>query len=95
MTKVNEANREVVLLQRVVYGLRQAGRQWNLRLRSVFLQTSDKELSKAGPCVYSVTWWMGRSPSSLFLLMAAKNKEALGEFHSQLTTGGISCELDG
>ena len=42
---------EVVLLQRAVYGLRQAGRQWSLRLSRVLLQTTGMEQSKADPCV--------------------------------------------
>ena len=43
---------EVVLLQRAVYGLRQAGRQWSLRLSRVLLQTTGIEKSKADPCVF-------------------------------------------
>ena len=43
---------EVVLLQRAVYGLRQAGRQWSLWLRRVLLQKIGMEQSKAGPCVF-------------------------------------------
>ena len=43
---------EVVLLQRAVYGLRQAGRQWSLRLSRVLLQTTGMEQSKADPCVF-------------------------------------------
>ena len=43
---------EVVLLQRAVYGLRQAGRQWSLRLSRVLLQKLGMEQSKAEPCVF-------------------------------------------
>ena len=43
---------EVVLLQRAVYGLRQAGRQWSLRLSKVLLQRTGMEKSKAGWCVF-------------------------------------------
>ena len=43
---------EVVLLQRAVYGLRQAGRQWSLRLSRVLLQKIGMEQSKADPCVF-------------------------------------------
>ena len=43
---------EVVLLQRAVYGLRQAGRQWSLRLSRVLLQTTGMEQSKADPLVF-------------------------------------------
>ena len=43
---------EVVVLQRAVYGLRQASRQWNLRLSRVLLQKIGMEQSKADPCVF-------------------------------------------
>ena len=43
---------KVVLLHRAVYGLRQAGRQWSLRLCRVFLQKIDTEPSKADSCVF-------------------------------------------
>ena len=43
---------EVVLLQRAVYEIRQAGRQRSLRLSRVHLQKIDKEQSKADPCVF-------------------------------------------
>ena len=43
---------EVVLLQRAVYGLRQAGRQWSLRLSGVLLQKIGMEQSKADPRVF-------------------------------------------
>ncbi|CAN0476485.1 unnamed protein product [Ascophyllum nodosum] len=43
---------EVVLLQRAVYGLRQAGRQWSLRLSRVLRQKIVKHQSKADPCVF-------------------------------------------
>ena len=35
-----------------VYGLRQAGRQWSLRLSGVLLQKTGMKQSKAGPCVF-------------------------------------------
>ena len=53
---------EVVLLQCAVHGLRQAGREWSLRLSGVLLQKIGMEQSKADPCVFS-RWWMGRFPS--------------------------------
>ena len=40
------------MLQRVVYGLREADRQWSLRLSRVLLQKTDMEQSKADPCVF-------------------------------------------
>ena len=43
---------EVVLLQRAVYRLRQAGRQWSFRLSKVLLQKIGMEQSKAGPHVF-------------------------------------------
>ena len=43
---------EVVLLQCAVYGLRQAGRQWGLRLSRVLLHTTGMEQSKADPCMF-------------------------------------------
>ena len=43
---------EVVLLQRAVYGLRQAGRQWSLRLSRVLPQKIGMEQSEADPCVF-------------------------------------------
>ena len=43
---------EVVLLQGAVYGLRQAARQWSLRLSRVLLQKIGMEQSKADPCVF-------------------------------------------
>ena len=43
---------EVVLLQRAVYGLRRAGRQWSLRLSRVLLQKIGMEQSKADLCVF-------------------------------------------
>ena len=43
---------QVVLLQRSVYGLRQAGRQWSLRRSRALLQKIGKEQSKADPCVF-------------------------------------------
>ena len=42
---------EAVLLQRAVYGLRQAGRQCSLRPSRVLLQKIGIEQSKADPCV--------------------------------------------
>ena len=43
---------EVVLLQRAVYGLRQAGRQWSLRLSRVLLQKTGVGQSKGDPYVF-------------------------------------------
>ena len=47
-----EMGGEVVVLQRAVYGLRQAGRQWSLRFSRVLLQKTGMEKSKADPCVF-------------------------------------------
>ncbi|CAN0387341.1 unnamed protein product, partial [Ascophyllum nodosum] len=43
---------EFVLLQRAVYGLRQAGLRWSLRLSRVLLQKIGMEQSKADSCVF-------------------------------------------
>ena len=43
---------EAVLLQRAMYGLRQAGRQWSLRLSRVLLQKTGMNQSKADLCVF-------------------------------------------
>ena len=43
---------EVVLLQRAVYGLRQAALQWSLRHSRVLLQKIGMGQSKAEPCVF-------------------------------------------
>ena len=54
---------EVVLLQRAVYGFRQAGRQWSLRL---IVECSCRQLAWSRvrlARVCSVRWWMGRLPS--------------------------------
>ena len=59
---------EVVLLQRAVYGLRQAGRQRSLRLSRVHLQTIDKEQSKADPCVFHKVVDRGVTLMNMFML---------------------------
>ena len=50
-----DMSREVVLLQRVAYGRRRAGRQWSLRLSKGFMQKAGMEQSKADPC-FSARW---------------------------------------
>ena len=47
-----DVNGEVVLLHRAVNELRQAGRQWSLRLSRVLLQKVSMEQSKVDPCVF-------------------------------------------
>ena len=51
-TGCGDMSSEVVLLQRAVYGLRQADRQWSLRLSRVLQQKIGMEQSKANPCVF-------------------------------------------
>ena len=79
---------EVVLLQRAVYGLRQAGRQWSLRLSRVLLQTTGMEKSKSGPCVFGkgvdgeVTLIVCVDVDDLAVI--AKDKETFDDFYAQL-----------
>ena len=77
---------EVVLLQRAVYGLRQAGRQWNLRLSGMLQQKTGIEQRKADPCVFrkvvdgDVTIVVCVHVDDL--VVAAKDKEALDAFYT-------------
>ena len=79
---------EVVLLQRAVYGLRQAGRQWSLRLSRVLLQTTGMEQSKADPCVFRMV--MDGEITLIVcvrvddLAVTAKDKETFDGFYAQL-----------
>ena len=79
---------EVVLLQRAVYGLRQAGRQWSLRRSRVLLQKIGMEQSKAGPCVFrtvvdgEVTLIVCVHVDDL--AVTAKSKETFDAFYAQL-----------
>ena len=79
---------EVVLLQRAAYGLRQAGRQWSLRLGRVLLQKIGMEQSKADPCVFSKV--MDREVTLIVcvhvddLAVTAKEKETFDAFYAQL-----------
>ena len=79
---------EVVLLQRAVYGLRQAGRQWSLRLSRMLLQKIGKGKSKAGPCVFrkmmdgEVTLIVCIHADDL--AVTVKKKEMFDAFHAQL-----------
>ena len=41
---------EIVKLNKAVYGLKQAGRQWSLRLTQVLVEKVGMEQCKAGPC---------------------------------------------
>ena len=86
---------EVVLLQRAVYGLRQAGRQWSLRLSRVLLQKTGTEQSEADPCVFrkevhgEVTLIGCVQVDGL--AVTAKNKETFDCF-LYAVAGAISCE---
>ena len=79
---------EVVLLQCAMYGLRQAGRQWSLRLSRVLLQKIGMKQSKAGPCVFrkvvdgEVTLIVYVHVDDL--AVTAKGKETFDDFHAQL-----------
>ena len=79
---------EVVLLQRAMYGLRQAGRQWNLRLSGVLLQKTGMEQSKADMCVFRDV--VGGEIILIVcvhvddLVVAAKDKETFDAFFAQL-----------
>ena len=59
---------KVVLCQRAVYGLRQAGRQWRFRLSKVLLQKSGMEQNKADARLCIVRYWTVRL-SSLYVFM--------------------------
>ena len=43
---------EIVKLSKAVYGLKQAGRQWLLRLTQVIVEKVVMEQCKADPCVF-------------------------------------------
>ena len=43
---------KVVLLNKVVCGLKQAGRQWNLKLVQTFTDEMGSEQSKSDPCLF-------------------------------------------
>ena len=79
---------EVVLLQRAVSGLRQARRQWSLRLSRVLLQKIGMEQSKADPCVFRKV--VDREVTLIVcvhvddLAVTARNKETLDAFYAQL-----------
>ena len=83
-----EMSGEVVLLQRAVYGLRQAGRQWSLRLSGVILQKTGMEQSKAGPCVFckvvdgEVTLIVCFHADNLAVIV--KNKDTFDDVYAQL-----------
>ena len=84
---------EVVLLQRAVYRLRQAGRQWSLRLSRALLQKIGMEQSKADPCVFrkvvdgEITLIVCVHVDDL--AVTGKDKEAFDAFYAQLK-GGFS-----
>ena len=42
---------EIVKLDKIVYGLKQAGRQWSLILTQVLVEKVEMEQSKADSCV--------------------------------------------
>ena len=79
---------EVVLLQRGVYGLRQAGRQRSLRLSRVLLQKISMEQSKTDPCVFRQ---MVDGEVTLIvcvhvddLVVTGKDKDTFDAFYAQL-----------
>ena len=81
---------EVVLLQRAVYGLQQAGRQWSLRLsrRSVLLQKIGMKQSKVDPCVFRKVV-DGEVPLIICvhvdnIAVTAKEKETFDAFYARL-----------
>ena len=78
---------EVVLLQRAVYGLRQAGRQRSFRLNRVLLQKIGLKQSKAGPYVRKVvdgevTLIVGVHVDDL--AVTANDKNMFDAFYAQL-----------
>ena len=79
---------EVVMLQRAVYGLRQAGRQWSLRLSRVLLQKIGMEQSKADPCASRKM--VDREGTLIVrvhvddLAVTGKDKETFDAFYAQL-----------
>ena len=79
---------EIILLQRAVYGLRQVGRQWSLRLSRVLLQKVGMDQSKADPCVFRKVV-DGEVTLILYvhaddLAVTAKDKDTFGAFCAQL-----------
>ena len=79
---------EVLLLQRALYGLRQAGRRWSLWLSRVLLQKTGMEQSKANPCVFRK---VVDGEAALIgcvhvddLAVTAKDKEAFDDIYAQL-----------
>ena len=81
---------ELVLLQRGVYGLRQASRRWSLRLGCVLLQKTSLRQSKADPCVFrkavngEVTLIVCVHVDDLLIAVTAKDKEMFYAFYAQL-----------
>ena len=82
---------EVVLLQRAVYGLRQAGRHWSLRISRVLLHKIGMEQSKVDPCVFrkvvdgEVTLIVCVHVDDL--AVEAKDRKTLDAFYAQLKEG--------
>ena len=79
---------EVVLLQHTVYGLRQAGIQWSLRLSRGLLQKIGMEQSKTDPCMFrkvvdgEVTLIVYVHVDGL--AVTVKDKETFNAFYAQL-----------
>ena len=77
-----------VVLQHAVYGLRQAGRHWSLRLSSMLLQKSGLEQSKADTCLFRKV--MDGEVTLIVcvhvddLAVTAKGEETFYAFHAQL-----------
>ena len=82
---------EVVLLQRAVYGLRQAGLQWSWRLSRVLLQKIGMEHSKADPCMFRKV--VDGEVSHIVcvhvddLAVTAEGKDTFDSFYAQLKDG--------
>ena len=74
--------------ERAVYGLRQAGRQWSLRLSRVLLLKIGMEQIKADPCVFRKV--MDGEVTLIVCVhvddqgVTAKDKETFDAFYAQM-----------
>ena len=81
---------EVNLLEHALYGLRQAGRQWKMRLSGVLLLKTDTELGK--PHLYMLRGVVDGEVTLIVcvhvdLVVTARDKEAFNAFYAQLLEG--------